>query len=137
MKTKYGHAGIDSHGYYKITSRKEGNHNRFLHRLIWEDVNGKVPNGYEIHHIDDNPLNNEISNLKCLSKFEHMSLHKKRLIGEKNSNSKLNESQVWTIKRMLDLNYTVKHIARVFGVHISTIYRISYGKRWGHVKYPS
>lgn len=37
MKTKYGNAKIGNMGYYVITSYKEGNHRKLLHRLIWED----------------------------------------------------------------------------------------------------
>ena len=36
MITKFGTAKI-YRGYYIITSRKEGNHGKFLHRLIFED----------------------------------------------------------------------------------------------------
>ncbi len=50
------------------------------HRWIWEKHYGKIPvdeNGqtYEIHHIDGNPKNNDISNLKCVSKREHSEIH--------------------------------------------------------------
>lgn len=32
---------------------------------------GPIPDGHEIHHIDDNSLNNDISNLACLPIAEH------------------------------------------------------------------
>lgn len=49
--TKFGIATLDDNGYYWITSRKEGNHLKFLHRLIWEDFYGfKIPKGFHIHH---------------------------------------------------------------------------------------
>lgn len=34
-------------------------------RLIWEMFNGKIPSGYIIDHIDGNPHNNNIQNLRC------------------------------------------------------------------------
>jgi len=51
-------------GYYngKLTS---------LHRAKWEHANGPIPDGYEIHHKDSNPLNNELDNLEPLIVAEH------------------------------------------------------------------
>lgn len=75
MKTKFGRAYIGNHGYYTITSKKEGNHNKLLHRLIYEEVHGKIPDGYHVHHKDGNKLNNSIDNLELLEKRKHHSLH--------------------------------------------------------------
>jgi len=44
-------------------------------RYIWEKHNGKIPEGYIIHHINCNPSDNRIENLKCMSKSEHKKLH--------------------------------------------------------------
>ena len=75
MKTKYGNATVNGR-YYMITSRKEGNHGKTLHQLIWEDFYGcEVPKGYHIHHRDHNPLNNCIMNLQLIRKSEHHKLH--------------------------------------------------------------
>ena len=46
-----------------------------LHRQIWEDNNGPIPKGMEIHHKDKNFSNNDISNLECLSIKEHRNKH--------------------------------------------------------------
>ncbi|UYL86055.1 HNH endonuclease [Acinetobacter phage vB_AbaM_BP10] len=48
----------------------------YLHREIYESNFGKIPKGYHIHHIDENPLNNDISNLACISAKEHRDHHK-------------------------------------------------------------
>lgn len=40
-----------------------------VHRLVWETLNGKIPDGFEIDHIDTNKDNNELKNLRvCTSK---------------------------------------------------------------------
>ena len=75
LVTKYGRAKIDSNGYYRITSRKEGNHRKLLHRLIFESVHGEIPEGYCVHHIDGDRLNNCILNLELLSLNYHQSMH--------------------------------------------------------------
>lgn len=82
IKTKYGNVKTDNHGYYRVTSHKEGNHMKYLHRLIFEEfyqcnLNEEFPEGIHIHHIDGNPLNNEIWNLEPLSPSEHISIHHK------------------------------------------------------------
>lgn len=64
-------------GYYlNSTTRKR------LHRVVYEYYNGEIPKGYEIHHIDQNKENNDISNLKLVSKKEHIKIHKELLTEE-------------------------------------------------------
>ena len=48
---------------------------RLEHHLVWEDHNGTIPEGYEIHHIDGNPVNNHILNLDCLRREDHLRMH--------------------------------------------------------------
>jgi HNH endonuclease/NUMOD3 motif len=53
------------------------------YRKLWESINGPVPvdelgRRYEIHHIDGNRENNELSNLKCVSIQEHFEIHKQQ-----------------------------------------------------------
>jgi len=46
------------------------------YRKIYEEFyNIKIPNGYEIHHIDFNHSNNDIKNLVMLPKELHKDLH--------------------------------------------------------------
>ena len=50
-------------GYVRVGYKK---HRYYAHRLIWSMFNGSIPIGYEIDHIDGNPSNNLISNLRCV-----------------------------------------------------------------------
>lgn len=63
-----------SNGYWKLTmTNDDGVQCDFLiHRLIWEAVNGAIPEGMEINHLDENPSNNVISNLSCVSHLENV-----------------------------------------------------------------
>lgn len=52
-----------------------------LQSKIWKDHYGKIPKDeygrtYEIHHIDGNPNNNDINNLKAVSIQEHYEIHR-------------------------------------------------------------
>lgn len=77
MKTKFGTATLNNHGYYRIISGKEGNNGRLLHRLIWEDWYGKpVPKGCQIHHLNEIKTDNRIQNLQCVERSAHMRFHK-------------------------------------------------------------
>lgn len=54
--------------YFKLIS---------MHRAVWTYFNGEIPVGYDIHHIDFDKENNDISNLIMLTKSQHQSLHGK------------------------------------------------------------
>lgn len=47
-----------------------------LHRDTWEFHKGPIPPRHEIHHIDEDHSNNDISNLECLTKAEHDRRHR-------------------------------------------------------------
>ena len=77
MYTKFGIARFYNKGYM-ITSRKEGNSGKKLHRLIYEDYyKCTLLPSTDIHHIDGNPRNNDPSNLQAISHSDHISLHHK------------------------------------------------------------
>lgn len=47
------------------------------YRKIWEEFHKtKIPENYEIHHIDGNRKNNDPSNLICVSIEQHLDIHK-------------------------------------------------------------
>ncbi len=80
IQTKYGTAKLNPNGYYWITSGKEGNNRKLLHRLIFEDfynikLDEEFPKGVYIHHIDENKTNNEIWNLEPISPGDHTKYH--------------------------------------------------------------
>ena len=53
-----------------------------LHRVMWEETYGPIPDGHEIHHIDGDKTHNELANFVCLSKADHARLHGKLRRGE-------------------------------------------------------
>lgn len=64
-------------GYYKNQRLQVS-----MHRYVWEYYNGKIPDDCEIHHIDGNKDNNDISNLQCVTVGEHREIHNRLLTDE-------------------------------------------------------
>ena len=62
---------IRNTGYY---ARTDGGRT-LLHRDMWEFYNGAIPDGWDVHHKDENKLNNAPENFECLLKADHARLH--------------------------------------------------------------
>lgn len=43
-----------------------------VHRLVWEAWNGPIPHGLEIGHLDEDKKNNEIGNLRLMTRKENL-----------------------------------------------------------------
>ncbi len=97
LHTKFGNATVSTSGYYKITSTKEGNPGKFLHRLIFEDFYGEIPEGYQVHHKNEDKTDNCILNLQLIRPHEHYVLHKKGKIHSDEAKKKMSEnnSRYW------------------------------------------
>lgn len=78
-----------------IVNRKEKGKNRNFIKIadpnIWqyysiylyEQKYGKIPNGYVIHHINKISDDDRIENLICVSRAEHIKIHRKDLLSAK------------------------------------------------------
>ena len=62
---------INRDGYYECTTKDR----LMLHNYNWEKVNGKIPEGYEIHHKDFVKINNDVDNLQLVTPSEHTKIH--------------------------------------------------------------
>lgn len=70
-------------GYYLCSRENECGIRKRMHVYVWEFYNGTVPDGYEVHHIDGNKSNNDISNLKCVKAEEHRRYHAENMTDER------------------------------------------------------
>jgi len=64
------HRGPD--GYYRKNSDGYGG---YLHREIWKNEKGEIPEDKQIHHVDGDKSNNDIENLKLVSASKHREIH--------------------------------------------------------------
>ena len=67
-----------SEGRWYIKWREKGSrkiHSKRRAVFVWEKEHGKLPEGYEIHHINFDKTDDRIENLQCMRRREHKLLH--------------------------------------------------------------
>lgn len=80
-----------------------------VHRLIWEIVNGEIPNGMVINHIDTNGLNNKISNLELCSIADNNRRQGQHIMESPRPDNKLGKTGIKILK-VDDYLYAVARI---------------------------
>ena len=96
--------------------------NQHVHRLEWEKHNGKIPEGFIVHHKDENKLNWSIENLELLSRGDHIKKHKNIV--------KRPGIKVFATKDGLTLEFdSIEKAAEFCGTYTSTVRRIFNGKQ--------
>ena len=63
---------IGTKGYMQVSLRDDNGKQHFwqMHRLIWTVVNGEIPDDLTVNHINEDKLNNSISNLNLMTNAE-------------------------------------------------------------------
>ena len=51
---------------------------QFEHRKVWEDAYGAIPDGYDIHHVNEDKGDNRLENLQLMRSGDHRRLHKSK-----------------------------------------------------------
>jgi hypothetical protein len=69
---------IDSYGYVSVYTGRPGRGWVAEQRLVMEKhLGGPIPAGMQVHHRDENKLNNALSNLELLPLAAHRAKHRK------------------------------------------------------------
>lgn len=63
-------------GYYERTDKSvQPKRTVRLHRAVWEHHNGVVPDGWHVHHDNEDKGDNGIDNLRCMPAGDHTHTH--------------------------------------------------------------
>lgn len=108
--------------------------NRRVHDLVMIAFIGERNKDLEIRHLDGDPSNNYISNLRYGTHTENMqdmARHGRSQRGEKQWNSSLKIIDVKNIRSVDRNSDNIKMLAAKYNVHPVTIRRIIRRERWG------
>lgn len=142
---------INNRGYLRmVLSDNEGNKKHFyLHRVVYEAVSGTpIPEGMQVNHIDENPLNNHISNLNLMTCKENNNWGtRNERVGKANAKANTNNpitskqvAQYDMERNLINVFPSTMEVYRQMGFNASCVakccngkYKSSYGFIWKYI----
>lgn len=112
------------------------NNTKQVHALVLTSFVGVCPEGLECRHLDDNPSNNHISNLKWGTRSENLYdavRNKKKPIAEKAPHAKLNRAAVFFIRENKN-KFSFHSMGQKFGVSANAVKQVIDQKTWKSIK---
>ena len=110
-----------------------------VHRLVLKAFVGPCPLDHETNHKDGYKSNNSVENLEWVTSSENL-LHAYKFglrcsvpVGEKTSQAKLKDGEVWLIKKLLAGGIHQNKIAKMFKMSTGAISSIALGWTWRHI----
>jgi hypothetical protein len=97
---------------------------RTVHSIVLEAFSGPCPEGMQCRHLDGNPLNNSIDNLRWGTPKENAAdrvQHGTDLRGEKNGSAKLKNHHALTIRTLSKNGMRYVDIANRYGISVSNV----------------
>jgi len=83
----------DNYNYFFINLCKNGKSKiKYIHHLVYETFKGKLEEGYDAHHINENKEDNFVGNLESKPHNEHSSFHNKNKIVSEETKKKISKS---------------------------------------------
>ncbi len=104
----------------------------YVHRAVLLTFVGKPGTQQETRHLDGDPKNNDLSNLRWGTSLENAAdrrRHGRLPVGEKSASAKLAECDVADIRRLRS-TATLRSLATKFGVSHTAIRRAALGITW-------
>lgn len=118
----------------------------YAHRWVWEQINGLIPDGYEVCHNcpnGDNPacvrpshlwLGTHSQNIQdSFNKGRSHGNRKNHPVGEAHHSTKLTVADVYDIRRRCDAGVNQRQLAREYGVTPTAINAIAKRRSWRHL----
>ena len=123
-------------GYYQVGLTKQAIKKiYYVHRLVFEAFNGTIPEGLQVNHLDERPINNALSNLSLVTHKENCNW------GTRNERSAKNRSKAvlqFDLQGILIKEYpSTKQVERELGFAQGYIvnccngkFKTAYGYKW-------
>lgn len=128
VKPRIGH----DRRYYVSVSPQPGDRqaNRAVHEAVLSTFVGPRPEGYDGDHINRDPEDNRLSNLRWLPASENRGVHR----GTAHHLVRLTEATVLDIRRRAAGGEKARALAAAHGVSISAVRHILAGRSWGWLR---
>lgn len=124
-------------GYAQVTLSFNGTQlHEWVHRLVAQAFVPNPNNLPNVLHGDDNRTNNNFRNLTWGTKVDNLQdriRRRRSAMGSRQGSSKLLESDILKIRKLVSNGLTLKVVSSKFGVSISTISSIANNHSWKHV----
>jgi hypothetical protein len=124
-----------SMGYCVVVLYSTKRIHRRVHRIILEAFAGPRPDGMVCRHLDGNPMNNRLANLRWGTQAENIAdkvRHGTILRGSQLPQTRLTEDQARLVKR-LGTSRSVRNVAAIVGCSVYDVRHIRAGRAWAWV----
>ncbi|CKG64400.1 Uncharacterised protein [Streptococcus pneumoniae] len=129
------HAENSKDGHIRVRS-STSQERWLLHRLIYKECFGEIPEGLVVRHKCDIPKCINPEHLELGTPNDNVSdrvIRGRSAVGERHARAKLKETDIIHIRYMYDWGLTGQDISKLYGVSDSTIYGVLNKKYWRHV----
>lgn len=124
----------DSKGYEVASLSKSGDVTwKRVHSLVLQSFRGPRPDGHVCRHLNGDPADNRIENLKWGTYSENekdKARHGTSSAGESNGRAKLEEADVVAMRKEHADGKSVSKISKDYGLSKCQVYRIAHGYNW-------
>lgn len=137
-RNKYLSLTKTSFGHLCVCLRKKGrSYTVRVHQLVLETYRGLCPPDMECRHLNGNPADNHLENLRWGTHANNLGdriKHGTNKPGEESPLAKLTEQDVKRIRHYYrNKIYSARELAKKFNTHESNVYYILAGKTWKHI----